>query len=153
MVELKPVLLIAVLLLVTSCASTKFLGTRQAGLAADACALETKQCFMSNNSLTTDGTRTWINGSYSVEDQGDGSYAFSGSVKLEVNNPIIKNIKFLDLTFAFFNNDLVIHEEKIRLKGSTGKYLEFSRVIKPSGAFQSSSWAWYSWRANELSTL
>lgn len=153
MIKSKPVLFVAVLLLVASCASSKFLGTRQPGLAADACALASKQCFMSNSSLTTDGTRTTINGSYSLADQGGGSYVFSGSVKLEVNNPIIKNIRFLDITVVFFNNDLVIHEEKIRLKGSTGRYLEFSRVIQPSGSFESSQWAWYSWAANELPTL
>jgi hypothetical protein len=132
------------------CTTYKYLGSKQTSLAADACAIGEKQCFMSASSQSLQGRRTTVNGSYFLDNVGGGTYTFSGSVKLEYDDPTIKNIKSLDLTFIFFKGDLVVHEEKVRLKGTMGKYLKFSQLIKSDVVFESSKWAWYQWSANEL---
>jgi hypothetical protein len=140
---------ISILLLIVSCASTKYLGTMQPGLAADACGFYTKQCNFSRSGLTSDGTKTSIDGYYYLDNKGGGTYTFSGAVKVEIDHPVITNISYLNLTFLFFRGEWVVHEEKIKLYGDMGEYLEFSQTIKSDVIFSSSKWASFNWRASE----
>lgn len=148
---LKPLPIISTLLLIVSCASTGYLGTEQPRLAADACGINTKTCFISDTGLSMDGTDTSINGYYSLDNTGGGTYAFSGSVKIEIDDLIITNIEFLRLSFIFFKGDLVVHDEIIQLTGrdKMGKNLEFSQIIKSDVDFDSSTWVRYNWSASE----
>ena len=56
---------------------------------------------------------------------------------------------FLDLVFVLFEDGVVVHEEKVRLRGSISEYLKFSRTIESDLDFESSEWVWFDWRATE----
>lgn len=142
-------LFVSMLLLVQSCSTNKYLGTKQPNLAANACSIETKQCFMLVERLDSNGAKTTLRGSYFLGSVEGGTYLFRGSAKLDHEMREMSKIKYLDLTFVFFKGDIVVHEEKIRLRGSIGEYLEFSKLIKSGVTFDSSKWAWYNWRARE----
>jgi len=147
--KMKPVLIISFLLLIVSCASTKYLGTNQPRLAVSACGIGVTQCFIFDSALDSNGSETSIEGKYFLDRVDAGTYAFHGSVKLEIDDGVLTNIEYLNLIFIFFKDDFVVHEEKIRLSGDVGEYHEFSQIIKSDVVFESSKWAWYNWRARE----
>ena len=82
--------------LISACATTKYLGTEQPSLAAHACSIETKQCFMSTTAVERSGSDTSINGSWFLDDLGSGSYYLHGSVKLSISKVSASKIEFLD---------------------------------------------------------
>ena len=144
----KNIFIVLTSILIISCAS-KYLNTKQPAIAAEACAIERKHCFLQHRSLTTDGTESEIVGYYFLGRAGDGVYALKGSVTLEVKNIVIEEVKFLYLTFFFFKDDTVVHEETVRLSGPVGKHLEFHKTIKTDHEIGSTAWVTYGWRATE----
>jgi hypothetical protein len=146
--KIKQLTIISILLIIASCATTKsYLGTKQSYLTTNACAITTKQCFFSKSGLSSQGAEYEFRGFYAVESAAEGTYILSGSVKFEFDNPAFERIDFLDLTIVFFEAGIVVHEEKVRVKGSIGNYLEFSQSIKTDSEFESSEWVNFKWRA------
>ena len=132
--------------LISACSSTRYLGTKQPSLASSACSIETEQCFFSASGLTLQGYDSRLDGSWFLDAPGNGNYYLNGSAKLSFDKKASRTEMFLDLTFVFFKGDLVVHEEKIRVRGGFNKYHKFSRIIKSEVPFDSSKWVWYEWR-------
>ena len=74
---------------------------------------------------------------------GSGAYRLHGSVKMDVAevSAVFQSISKLDLTFVFLQGDLVVLEEKIRIKGAVNEYLRFSRSFDTEKQFESTAWA------------
>ena len=145
----KALAIASLLLLNASCASKSHLGTRQSDLAPNACSITSDLCYFSSSGLSSQGRNWELHGFYSLQGSADGVYTLNGKVKFEYDYPTITRLEFLDLAFVFFEDDVVVHEEKIRVNGPKGIYLEFSRAIKSDPGFESSDWVWFDWRASE----
>ncbi len=53
------------------------------------------------------------------------------------------------MLFIFFKGDLVVHEERVTIRGETNKYIEFSESIKSDTDFESSRWIQFGYRVRE----
>ncbi len=137
------------LFLVTSCATQSYLGVKQSELTSKVCTISTEQCFFARNGTSLQGRKWEVRGSYNLEKTDAGTHRLSGSAKLEYEHPAIKKVTFLDLVFVLFEDGVVVHEEKVRLRGPISEYLKFSRTIESDLDFESSEWVWFDWRATE----
>lgn len=149
--RLSRLILVVMLACLTACGSaSKYLGTNQPGYAKNACKISETKCPLFHTGLDQGGNTYVISGSYSIDSLGDGNYVLSGSVTLSHGHPFIRNIKSLDLIIIALQGDLVIHEEKVRVRGEVDEALEFSKGFATETAFDSSAWAGLGWSANEL---
>jgi hypothetical protein len=134
-----------------SCApSQKFLGTKQPGFKNYSCPIESEFCTFGASKYD------WkINGTYYLDKMADGSYHLRGSVKVDAaeTSAVFESVSRLDLTFIFFQGEVVIHEELVRLKGEANEYIKFSQMIEPGKEFESSAFAWYNFRVSELPSM
>jgi len=123
---------------ITGCTHYEYLGTEQPELANSACSIDTEKCFFNYNQ-----GGTTLYGSYSLNNVGGGAYSISGSAMLDISESsiIYDEYEGMDLTFIFFKDNLVVHEETVRLNGIVKKYIKFSQLIKSDVIFESSSWA------------
>jgi hypothetical protein len=102
------------------------------------------------------GKDDWkIIGTYYLDKMADGSYHMRGSVKVDVSesSPVFQSVSRLNLTFFFFQGDVVIHEETVRLKGEANEYIKFSQKFDPGKELESTAFAWYNFRVSELPVM
>lgn len=137
---------------VAGCTTYKYLGKEQTQLeqmvfAVYSCPVETNKCLIKED---FEGSK--LNGSYFLNNEGDGAYTISGSVVLDIseNGIVFDRIERLDLLFIFFKDKLVVHEEKVRLRGKVNEHIKFSQLIKSGEIFDSSVMAEASYLASEL---
>jgi hypothetical protein len=130
---------------VVGCTTTpkQFQGTLQPEYAKYACPKENKQCFFNYD----DNQGQKVDGFYKVEKLADAGYVLIGSARVDISETSkeYQKIKKLHLTFIFFQDDLVVHEEVVKLRGDLGKFIEFSQTIETSTDFESSKWASFKW--------
>ncbi len=126
------------------CAS-KYLyqGSNQAEMAKNACSIDTEKCFINYD----DGQGKTMVGFYSLDRKAGGGYLFRGSVKVDISatSKEYRSVKKLHITFIFFNGDLVVHEEVVKLKGAIEKYLDFSLPLEVSANIDSLGSVSFSW--------
>lgn len=133
--------------LVISCATSKFLGSKQPVISRTACPLTAEFCPFSSSK------NNWqIDGTYYLDDLGSGTYRLYGSVKLDVKkvSAVYQSVSRLDLTFIFFDGDTVVLEEKVRLRGGINEYIRFSHEFTTDNLFESSAWAYWNAQITEL---
>ena len=144
-------LFIILSILVVSCSGThKFLGTKQPGLKNNSCPIESEFCTFSASK------NDWkIIGTYYLDKLADGNYHLRGSVKVDVieSSPVFQSVSRLNLTFFFFQGDMVIHEEVVRLSGEANEYIAFSQMFDPEKELESSLFAWYNFQVTELPAI
>jgi hypothetical protein len=142
--------LILSLFLVSCAPSHKFLGTKQPGFKNNSCPIESEFCTLSVSK------NDWkIIGTYYLDKMADGNYNFRGSIKVDVEeaSPVFQSVSRISLTFIFFQNETVIHEEIVDLKGEANEYIKFSQIIESGKELESSAFAWYNFRVSELPAM
>ena len=94
-----------------------------------------------------DGQGKTMVGFYSLDRKDGGGYLFRGSVKVDISatSQEYLTVRKLHLTFIFFNGDLVVHEETVKLKGELEKYLDFSLPLEVSANIDSLRSVSFSW--------
>lgn len=132
--------------LIVGCAATnyRFLGSDQPEYAAYACPKKSKQCLFDYDNNQGE----ILDGFYSLESLAGGGYRINGAARVDISETSkeYQKIKKLHLTFIFFQGDLVVHEEIVKLRGELGKFIEFSQPFEINVEFESSAWVWFSWR-------
>ena len=138
-------LIFLVCIFFAGCAPTYlYLGSKQAELAKIACPIDTKHCSFNYD----DKQGKTLNGFFYLDREDGGGYIFKGSAKVDISSHSkeYQKVQRLELTFIFFNGDLVIHEETLVLKGELEKYIKFSLPVESSTDIESSKWVSFRWR-------
>ena len=140
-------LLIFSLLLVSCAPPPKFLGSNQPLYAINACPINDEFCTIQ---ISKDEWK--IIGTYYLDKTSRSNYLLHGSIKLDVSkvSPILQSVSRLQLVFIFFQDDLVVHEEQLRLKGKANEYIKFSQSFETESDIDSSTLAMAGFRATEL---
>lgn len=138
-------------MLLAACAPpSRFLDTNQPLYARNACSIESDFCTIGLS------RNDWkIIGTYYLDKTGENTYLLHGKVKLDVSkaSPILQSVPRLQLGFIFFQDDLVVHEQRVRLQGKANEYINFEKPFETDRNIESSVLALAGFRATELPGL